>query len=124
MIPLDFATLIVHIWALFTFRERDALMNSATLPTPRVPNEEDCEGLAHAALNELHTTTRLEGRRVPLPNVGVRAQLDVAVELNTRCDRYLLYGECKKRVDRRSIVAQVKSYLDGLDTPGLLIAPY
>ncbi|MDQ2831605.1 MAG: type IV toxin-antitoxin system AbiEi family antitoxin [Chloroflexota bacterium] len=84
------------------------------------------EELAQAALSALQTTTGLNGRLVPLPmNVG-RGDYrpDVAVELNVKNKSLLFYGECKTIVDRRSVLAQVKTRFDGLNAPGLLIASY
>jgi len=84
------------------------------------------EELAQAALSALQTTTGLNGRLVPLPMNGGRGYYrpDVAVELNVENNRLLFYGECKTIVDRRAVLAQVKTRFDGLDAPGLLIAPY
>ena len=90
--------------------------------TPMATDQEDAE-LAHAALCTLRATTGLDGRLV-LPPVRYVAQPDVVIQLATQRDSFLFYGACKQRVDRQSIVAQVKSRLERFDAPGLLIAPY
>lgn len=86
----------------------------------------DEEELAQAALNALHATTGLTGQLVQVPRNASQGTYrpDVAIELNVDDASLLFYGECKTNVDRRSILAQVKSQLDALDAPGLLVAPY
>lgn len=88
----------------------------------RATDRADAE-LAHAALCALRATTGLDGQLLP-PPVGRNVQPDLTVQLATQGDSFLFYGVCKQSVDRQSIVVQVKSQLEGLDVPGLLIAPY
>lgn len=94
--------------------------------TPQITNgqKQEEEDLANAALQALRKRTGIDGQLVPPPDGRRRVQFDVIVRLNTNRDSSLFYGECKQRVDRRSIVAQVKGQLEGLDAPGLLVAPY
>jgi len=82
--------------------------------------------LAQAALRALMGTTGLHGDVLPMPAaVGTDPyRPDVAIQMDINGMHYSFYGECKALVDRRSILAQVKTKFAGLNAPGLLLAPY
>jgi len=82
--------------------------------------------LAQAAVRALVGTTGLRSDVLPLPaEVGHGPyRPDVTIQMNTNGMHYSFYAECKALVDRRSVLAQVKTKLAGLNAPGLLIAPY
>lgn len=81
--------------------------------------------LLNEALHVLGEKTGLVGRLVDTRQmVTPKHEADAIVELaiNGQAHRYIV--ECKSKVDRKSIISQVKTALSTLPAPGLLIAPY
>lgn len=82
--------------------------------------------LAGEALRALTLAAGIQGELMPLPAEvdNPCARSDVTLWLNVGERRYSFHGGCVALADRRTILAQIKARLAGLNAPGLLIAPY
>jgi hypothetical protein len=83
------------------------------------------ERLPIEALEALAEKTGVSGRVLAInEKVNSRYEADALIEFETGTGPYQYIVECKSNVDRKSLIAQVKSQLEKLSQPGLLIAPY
>jgi hypothetical protein len=83
------------------------------------------ERLPIEALEALEENTGVSGRVLAInEKVTSSYEADALTEFETGGRQYQYIGECKSNADRKSLIVQVKSQLENLSQPGLLIAPY